>query len=318
MVTALLVVPMLLARAPLAHAAGPCGPPVVNPVACENTNPGNPASDWDVSGSGDASIQGFATDMSVNKGATVSFKVNTNATNYSIGIFRLGYYQGNGARKIASLLPSANLPQRQPSCLTDAATGLVDCGNWSVSASWAVPTTVVSGVYLAVLVRSDTGGASQIPFVVRDDSSHSDIIFSTDDTTWQAYNQWGGNSLYLGSAPSSDGRAYKVSYNRPFATRGQTPGYGTSNFLFYAEYPMIRFLESNGYDLSYFTHIDLDRSGSALANHKVMLASGHDEYWSAAMFDAAENARDRGVNLAFFGANDVYWQVRFEAGINGA
>jgi hypothetical protein len=310
----LLAAPAVTARA----ASNPCGPPVVNPVACENTNPGNPSSDWDVSGSGDPSIQGFATDISVNRGSTISFKISTNAANYSIGIFRLGYYQGNGARKIASVSPSASLPQNQPACLTNAPTGLIDCGDWAVSASWAVPATAVSGVYLAVLVRSDTGGASQIPFIVRDDSSHSAVLFTTDDTTWQAYNQWGGNSLYLGSAPSSDGRAYKVSYNRPFATRGQSPGYGTSNFLFYGEYPMIRFLEANGYDISYFTHVDLDRSGPLIANHKVMLMSGHDEYWSAAERASVESARAAGVSLAFFTGNEVFWKVRWENSIDGS
>jgi Bacterial Ig domain/Purple acid Phosphatase, N-terminal domain len=301
-----------------AFAAGPCGPPVVNPVACENTNPGNPQPEWDVNGSGDPSLQGFATDISVNKGSTISFKINTTASSYSIGIFRFGYYQGNGARKIATLTPSAKLPQSQPTCMTNAPTGLVDCGNWAVSASWSVPTTAVSGVYMAVLVRPDTGGASQIPFVVRDDSSHSDILFQTDDTTWEAYNQYGGNSLYLGSAPTSDGRAYKVSYNRPFADRSQGGGYGTSNFFFYAEYPMIRFLEANGYDVSYQSGVDADRNGSLIKNHKTLVTAGHDEYWSGGMRANVQGARDSGVNIAFFTGNEVFWKTRFENSIDGS
>jgi hypothetical protein len=314
-VTLWVVLPPSLATA---IAAGPCGPPVVNPVACENTNPGNPQPEWEVAGSGDPNLQGFATDISVNKASTVSFKINSTAANYSIGIFRFGYYQGNGARKVASITPSVPLPQSQPACLTNTPTGLIDCGNWAVSASWAVPATAVSGVYMAILVRPDTGGASQIPFVVRDDSSHSDIVFQTDDTTWQAYNQYGGNSLYLGSAPTSDGRAYKVSYNRPFATRGQGGGYGTSNFFFYAEHPMIRFLEANGYDLSYRTGIDADRSGSLIKNHKTLLTAGHDEYWSGGMRSNVEAARDAGVNLAFFSGNEVFWKIRFENSIDGS
>jgi hypothetical protein len=110
----------------------------------------------------------------------------------------MGYYQGNGARKVAAgVLPSATLPQTQPTCLSDsAATGLIDCGNWAVSASWAVPSTAVSGVYLARLVRDDTSGTSQVVFVVRNDAGHSDVILQTSDETWQAYNTYGGNSLY--------------------------------------------------------------------------------------------------------------------------
>ena len=59
-----------------------------------------------------------------------------------------------------------------------------------------MPANAVSGVYIAKLTRTDTGGASHIPFVVRNDASHSDLLFQTSDTTWQAYNTYGGNSLY--------------------------------------------------------------------------------------------------------------------------
>src|SRR5215469_12868825 len=121
-----------------AFAAGPCGPPVTSVIACENSLPGDPPSDWQVSGDGDASIQGFATSMSVNVGQTESFKINTPAASYHIDILRIGWYGGNGARKVVSgMLPTASLPQTQPSCKNDsAATGLIDCGNWGVSASW--------------------------------------------------------------------------------------------------------------------------------------------------------------------------------------
>ena len=172
-----------LLTAPAAIAA--CG----NPVACENALPGDPPSDWQIAGNGDSTIQGFPTSMSVNRGETISFKIKTPASSYHIDILRLGYYQGNGARKIvAGLTPTATLPQSQPSCLISSSTGLIDCGNWAVSASWTVPTTAVSGVYIAHLVRDDTGGGSQIPFVVRDDSSRSDLLFQTSDTAWEAYN----------------------------------------------------------------------------------------------------------------------------------
>ena len=145
---------------------------------------------------------------------------------------------------VATVSPSATLPQNQPNCLIDAATGLVDCGNWAVSASWAVPATATSGIYFAKVARTDTGGASHIVFVVRDDERRSDLLFQTSDTTWQAYNQYGGNSLYVGNPA---GRAYKVSYNRPFTIRGTTP----EDWVFNAEYPMVRWLESNGYNVSY-------------------------------------------------------------------
>ena len=209
-----------LALSLLAEAA--CDPPVDNAVYCENQLTGDPRSEWDVSGSGDPTIQGFATDISVNRGATVRFKISTPASDYRLDIYRLGYYGGMGARHVATVSPSATLPQAQPACLGDSNTGLVDCGNWAVSASWPVPATAVSGIYVAKAIRTDTGGASHIVFIVRDDAGGSDLLFQTSDSTWQAYNSYGGNSLYTG-APV--GRAYKVSYNRPFNDRANAEGH---------------------------------------------------------------------------------------------
>jgi hypothetical protein len=207
--------------------------------------------------------------------------------------------------------PSAPLPQLQPSCLSDAATGLVDCGNWAPSASWSVPADAVSGVYVAKLVRGDTGGASHVVFVVRDDAGGSAVLFQTADTTWQAYNAYGGNSLYVGQPA---GRAYKVSYNRPFSTRGCC----VEDWLFNAEYPMIRWLEANGYDLSYTTGVDSDRRGAEIQEHKVFLSVGHDEYWSGPQRANVEAARAAGVHLGFFSGNEVFWKTRWEPSIDGS
>ena len=309
--------------APPAAAAGPCGPPVTSVIACENAQPGDPPSDWQVSGAGDSTIQGFATAMSVNVGETESFKIRTPAAAYHIDILRVGYYQGNGARKIVSnMAPTATLPQSQPACLNGpTGTGLVDCGNWAVSASWTVPSDAVSGLYLAHLVRNDTGGSSLVPFVVRNDASHSDIVVQTSDETWEAYNTYGGNSLYTCSVncPSGSPTAYKgaskVSYNRPFHTALDDSG---RSWFLYAEYDLIRFLEENGYDVSYMSGLDVATRGSLLPNHKIFISSGHDEYWTGQQRANVEAARDAGVNLAFFSGNEVFWKTRLEASVDGS
>jgi hypothetical protein len=292
-----------------AAAADPCAP-LVNPVACENTKAGTPRGIWDVSGSGSSALQGFTTQMSVNVGETVNFKIRSTATSYRLDIYRMGWYGGNGARLVTTVNPVGR--QTQPACLSNATTGLVDCGNWAVSASWAVPAAAVSGIYFARLVRTDgTAGASHVVFVVRNDSSHSDVLFQTSDTTWQAYNAYGGNSLYTGSPA---GRAYKVSYNRPVTTRGTGP----EDAVFNAEYPMVRFLEANGYDVSYFSGVDTDARGALLRNHKTFLSVGHDEYWSGGQRANVEAARDAGVHLAFFSGNEVFWKTRWENAIDGS
>jgi hypothetical protein len=304
------------AIAPDSSSAAACTPPVINQVACENTLPGAAPSTWEVDGSGDPSIQGFATSMSVDPGDTISFKIKSATSNYHIDILRLGYYGGDGARLIAANL-SPTGPSNQPACLTQASTGLIDCGNWGVSRSWTVPTTAVSGVYIAHLVRNDTGGDSQIIFVVRDDASHSDVVVQTSDATWQAYNDYGGNSLYKCSDPCPPGDpdaykgAFKVSYNRPLDTEERSS-------LYSAEYPMIRFLEANGYDTSYLSSVDVNRRGQLLQNHKLFISSGHDEYWSATQRASMEAARNAGVNEAFFSGNEGFWKTRWEPSIDGS
>ncbi len=295
-----------------ASAAGGCGT-APNPIVCENALPGTDPSVWDnFYGSGDTTIQGFSTDISVNIGSAIGFKVETPAKAYTIQIFRTGYYQGLGARKIADVTPSAKLPQVQPQCITDAATELYDCGNWGVSASWTVPTDAVSGVYVALLTRSDTGGQSQIVFVVRNNASHSAILFQTSDPTWEAYNPYGGADFYQGG---NNGRAYKISYNRPFATRDGTT---SRDFYFSNEFAMAQFLEKNGYDVSYQAGVDTDRFGSLLTNHKVFMSVGHDEYWSAAQRANVIAARDAGVSLDFASGNEMYWHTRYEPSVDGS
>lgn len=283
-----------------------------NEITCENQLAGTPESVWNIDGAGDESIQGFATQMSVPRGQTVDFKIKTDAAAYRIEVYRLGYYQGNGARKVADVTPSATLPQSQPACATDPATEIYDCGTWSVSASWAVPSTAVSGVYIARLIRADTDGTSHIPFVVRNDAAAGKVMFQTSDTTWQAYNSYGGSSLYRGLV---NGRAYKLSYNRPFATRG---GVEKRDFLFANEYPMIRFLESNGYDMTYISGLDTDVRGQQILAQKAFLSVGHDEYWSAGQRTNVEAARNAGVNLAFFSGNEIYWKIRWEPSQDGS
>lgn len=311
---AIVTVAMLIATAfvvmqpaaPAKAATGsPCGP-TINAIVCENQKQGTDPSEWDVSGAGDPSIQGFATDISVDAGQKIDFKIDTDARAYSIRIYRTGWYQGLGARYIETVNPSATLPQKQPECISDVRTELYDCGTWGVSASWNVPDDAVSGVYIARLIRNDTGGDSHIIFIVRNDGNTSDVVFQTSDPTWHAYNSYGGSDFYQGAA---NGRAYKISYNRPFATRA---GVTSRDFYFSSEYATVRFLERNGYDMSYIAGVDTDRRGGELLNHKVFLSVGHDEYWSGAQRSNIQAARDAGVNLQFLTGNEGYWRTRYE------
>jgi hypothetical protein len=314
----------------------------MNPVQCENLQPGTAIANGPLSipynSIGDPTIQGFGTSMSVNVGQSIYFKVNApNVSAWHVNIFRLGYYQGLGSREWASnILPSVSLPQSQPPCEVNPGggqpTGLIDCGNWAVSASWQVPSYAVSGLYMALLVRNDTGGTSEVPFVVRNDASTAQIVYQTSDATWEAYNAYNppgvsnpqgsgidqGNSLYQcyigcpagtpGGYTTTQTQSWAVSYNRPLQDGDIDQG---RDGPFYAEFPMIQFLEQNGYDVTYMSETDTDSNPSLLTSHKMFISNGHDEYWSANMRNNVTAARNAGVNLAFFSGNEVFWKTQY-------
>ena len=169
-----------------------------NAIVCENQLPGTPASEWDIDGAGDDSIQGFATKISVNAGSQIQFKIDTDATAYSIKIYRLGYYQGDGARLIDTITPSASLPQNQPACATDPRHR--DLRLWNMGGLGVLERAEQRGVrrLLRPPDQVDNGDSSHIPFVVRNDGNTSKVLFQTSDTTWQAYNTYGGSNFYSG------------------------------------------------------------------------------------------------------------------------
>ncbi|MCX5063193.1 DUF4082 domain-containing protein [Streptomyces sp. NBC_00452] len=295
-------------------ASDPCGSGS-NPVVCENSKPGTPKTDW-FSPNAYGDIKGFSTKESVQAGDTVQFKVQSK-TSYHVEIYRLGWYGGDGAREMstaaqAAVTYPANYTTKPASCTTKSGTGLVDCGNWPVTVNWTVPSDAVSGLYIANLTQTDGDGLMPYPFVVRKDSSTSDVVVQTSDETWQAYNDYGGQDLYGGTGPAPDGRAYEVSYNRPLDIGGDNGIYGS-------EYMMLSWLERNGYDVSYTSGVDVSSSSGAtlLKKHKVYLSSGHDEYWTQSQYSNVLAARKAGVRQGYFSGNEVFWKTRLTPSIDG-
>ncbi|MCK1607107.1 DUF4082 domain-containing protein [Bradyrhizobium sp. 166] len=285
-----------------------------NKIVTENQLPGTPKSTWAIHGSianaGDSQIEGFATQISTNAGQTVSFKIDTasSVTGYTLDIYRLGYYGGNGARLISSMHHTGT--DNQPNPIFNSATNTVDAGNWSVTDSWAVPSTAVSGVYFAKLT-SDTGNfQNMVPFIVRNDGTTSDILLQTSDTTWEAYNSWGGYNLYQGPSGTTSDRAYEVSYNRPIAMNVNSNEAQPTDFVFGEEYAAIYWLEQNGYNLNYISGIDASTNAGLLQNTKAYIDVGHDEYWSQSQFNNVKAAADAGIDLAFLSGNQIYWDTQ--------
>ncbi len=310
--------------------AAACDQPA-NPIVAENCQPGSDA--WIVRKyQGD--IAGFAYPTSVNLGETVNLYVDTHAHPYSMMIFRSGYYGGTGGRLLKTI--AATSGTTQPACRSELGTGLTTCSTWTSTYSLGVPTDWVSGIYIVKLVNGDTGGENYMLFTVRDDNRHSTILVQSSLFTYTAYNNYGGKAVYSQlstGCPTVSGmqRAVKVSFFRPYSMyhqdeSGQSGGAppddltlsNANNSYFMAEYPMVHWLESQGYDVSYATTLDTHRSGetgarNALLDHKIFVVTGHSEYWTQEMRDAITAARDKGVHLAFFSANTDYWRVRLES-----
>lgn len=288
-------------------------------IAIENQKPGTPG--WEVTAPAlHREIEGYASATSVNAGGAIELFVNTAAPRIVVDVFRMGWYGGVGARRVAGPIERDGVVQAGPAI--DAATGLIEC-------RWRDPIRIetrdadgpwTTGVYLARLTAKPGPPDRRAPqsfvvFVVRDDESRAPIVFQSSVTTFAAYDNWGGRSLYAfnsGNAP-----ARKVSLDRPYAANPYGVRLdGAGDFLRRWEYNAVRFMEREGYDVAYVTDIDTHERGVG-ANARVFLSVGHDEYWSWSMRSAVENARDRGVSLAFLGADAGYWQIRLEPDASG-
>jgi hypothetical protein len=278
----------------------------------ENAKPGT--SDWRLTNvSLSREIEGYASLTSVNRGGQISLFVNTSSPTYTLEIFRLGWYGGLGGRRITQPMQFAGIQQTIPS--PDATTGKVEC-NWTNPYTFTVPVNDdwPSGAYVAKLTESAGGKQRYILFVVRDDSRASDYLFQVAVNTYQAYNPWGGKSLYAFN--STGPAAVEVSFERPYAEIFGDDGSGA--FVEGWEYNMTRFLEREGYDVSYVTDVDVHSNPSLLLSHHAHLIVGHNEYWSWEMRQALTAARDNGIGIGNFAGDTMFWQMRYQPSTIGS
>lgn len=267
---------------------------------------------------GDVGYLGYAKQYSVNAGETIDFAIDGLSAS-QVAIYRIGHYGGDGKRLITTL---SNTPTAQSGGTTIVdSNGATEVSAWANTASWAVPSDTVSGLFVAA-VRDGSGDArSWIPFVVRNDARDADIVFMTSDSTWAAaYNFFGdqgtektGKSVYGagGALGNIQERAHAVSYDRPIVTRGSIVNHWDN-----LELPLLDWLEENGYNVKYIGSYDLDQQNvnDVLGNASILLSNGHDEYWSPGMRDNTEAFRDAGGNVIFMAGNHVFWKIRWADG----
>jgi hypothetical protein len=261
-------------------------------------------------------IQGYANQCSAAVGDTISLFVSTKAPHFHVEAYRMGYYHGIGARLVWQSDEVAGVRQAQPTVV--APTNTIAC-NWNPSLTVPVTATWPPGAYLLKLV-GPTNEQQYIPLCVRDDSSTAAIVIQSSVTTWQAYNRWGGYSLYYGNRRGAlsfthnpaggdfEHRARIVSFDRPYDHDWAS---GAADFVG-NEFPVIHQAEQMGLDVTYWTDVDFHARPQLLNNHKALISLGHDEYWSLEMRTGGIQSVASGVNMAFLGANACYRQIRFE------
>jgi hypothetical protein len=299
-----------------ADRAGPDSAPSVavtsadsNPIASENRKPGDPLWGDFIPPDDEVTLAGYGSKLGVSPGDSLDLYVTTTAPQVTIDVFRMGWYGGAGARKLESLGTFAGV--NQPRATPDPTTGMI-VERWRRTATLRIPSTWVTGIYVARLMTPAKVGAFVI-FALRG-NGRSDILFQSSVTTSEAYNLYGGTSLYNNNTDKSvyaAAHATKVSFDRPFAN-----GDGVGYFIAY-EYQTLRFLEKNGYDVSYSTDLDTHTGADPLTGHRAFLVVGHDEYWTKAMRDRVEAAIAAGVNVGFLAGNESYWQIRLEPSAAG-
>jgi PKD repeat protein len=286
--------------------------PVVNENQCHGESGTSEWEVWDYS----QELGGFPTKTSVNLGESVTLKIGRNGPvtptkTVNISVYRMGYYEGLGGRLVNSAGKVTINNTFQCEAMNEV-TGEVSCANWSPTYTIPASAFPSSGVYIAKLVAS-TGDETQIVFTVRDDSRQpkAEVLYVLPVATYEAYNIFGGKSLYYGTeggnTVSGTSRAVKVSFQRPLAQVGAHLNWFTG-----PDIDLLQWLEKQGYDVAYTDDVQLQNHPEELLNHRVDVISGHSEYWSEGQFKGFLAAREAGVNIASFSANTAYWKVRYE------
>ena len=249
-------------------------------------------------------IEGFADATSVQPGSTLTLFVDTPAASFTVWAYRMGWYGGTQGRLVWLSQPTTG--GRQFLAEFDQTTGTATAP-WQPSLSIDITDQWPPGQYLLKLV-SDMGGTHYVPVTVRDDRAAGGLLVVSAVTTWQAYNPWGGCSMYRCAADREHDRAQVVSFNRPYSNRYHQ---GTADFLDH-ELPLVSLVEFLGIDAAYVTDVDLHTQPSIVGTRHGIITLGHDEYYSTPMRAALELAVASGINIAFLGANAVYRHIRLE------
>jgi hypothetical protein len=288
-------------------------------TVAENSRPGD--RDWWIRRLGAPDeIAGYAGQASVLPGEQADLYVSTTAREFTVRAFRIGWYNGDLARKVWESGPVRGHRQRAPA--GPAAASASPASASTAPASTGAPGTAATntvhadwGRSLAVstagwpagsyLLRLDASSGAQryVPLTVRSATTAGRVVLKNGVSTWQAYNTWGGYDLYLGPDSGYADRALAVSLDRPYDQQGA--------FLFLVyERKLINLAERMGLPLAYLTSMDIATDPHALDGASALVSPGHDEYWTPQERGYVTAARNAGLNIAFLGANAMFRRIR--------
>jgi N,N-dimethylformamidase beta subunit-like, C-terminal len=281
-----------------------------NAVRRENSRPGTPG--WEIPAGAGTVITGYASETSVAPGQ--SFHLHVAAplgSRYRVLVYRLGWYRGIGGRLVMCVpgCRSTDAAIAQPPPTTPGSVTGLFRAPWLVTDHVEIPPYAVSGYYeakLEIVGGGHAGAVGSVPLIVRQSPAApaSAVLVQVPVNTWEAYNLWGGKSLYQFGTSR---HASEVSFDRPFDQRN-FHNMGTE-----LELPWVRFLERIGIDVSYQTDVDTDRAPGSLLHHRLVFAIGHDEYWTQRIRGAFNGALALSTNL-MFGSNSGEWRMRYATG----
>ncbi|MGH3630747.1 MAG: N,N-dimethylformamidase beta subunit family domain-containing protein [Sciscionella sp.] len=251
-------------------------------------------------------VEGYANPEEVTAGRPVRLYLSSAARHVSVIVYRMGDYRGGWSRRV--FRKNGVRAHRQPAARFIAKTR-------TIIAPWA-PTIAVAtkgwvpGAYLAKIV-TPAGLHTAVPFFVTSTSVQGRVIILGATQTWEAYNDWGGYSLYHGPHGYAD-RSYAVSFDRPNPDAG-----GGDGRWAYDIPPMVQLAESLPIKVAYLTDVDIQRYPHILSGARAIIVTAHAEYLSAVERARLTAARNAGTNIFFANANSVFWRVRLHPGIDG-
>jgi hypothetical protein len=265
-------------------------------------------------------IEGYCSRQSVATGQTISIHVSANpARRFTLDVFRMGYYGGAGARLMTTIGPIAGKPQPDPII---GERRLREC-RWEPSVELKIPSDWVSGVYLGRLSTvaestSEHAWQSYVVFIVRD-NRRAAVLFQVSDNTWAAYNRWPDDYSLYTDPRHSWAPGVAVSFDRPYGKYPQIFDHplsvGSGEFLLW-EFPLVYWLERQGYDVTYTSNSDMV-SESEFTRARVFLSVGHDEYWDTRQYDAALASVQAGVTHLYLCGNAVFGVTPFQPSSDG-